>query len=108
MYEPNTTDNLFFPTVYHWWCVHCKTVGNYDTAFTTHIADSRGGVAEDHYGRAVVVVHQGPQVAARAHDRPLSHDILAGVRVALEINVVWLESIFPNFFLISKHIFVAP
>ena len=89
-------------------CLHWKTVGNYDTAFTTHIADPRGGVAEDHHGRAVVVVHQGPQVAARAHDRPLSHDILAGVRVALEINVVWLESIFPNFFLISKHIFVAP
>ena len=32
----------------------------------THIADPGGGVAEDHHGGAVVVVHQGPEVAAGA------------------------------------------
>ena len=49
----------------------------------TYIADAGGRVAEHNNGGAVVVVDQGPQVTARRHDRPLGHDVLAGMRVAL-------------------------
>ena len=50
---------------------------------STYIADARGRVAEDDHGGAVVVVDEGPQVAARAHHGPLGHDVLPRVCVAL-------------------------
>lgn len=33
----------------------------------THIADPGAGVAEDHHGGAVVIIHEGPEVTAGAH-----------------------------------------
>ncbi len=51
---------------------------------STHIADSRRGVAEDDDGGAVVIVDERPEVAAGADHRPLRHDVLPGVRVALQ------------------------
>ncbi len=51
---------------------------------STHIADSRRGVAEDDDGGAVVIVDERPEVAAGAHHRPLRHYVLPGVRVALQ------------------------
>ena len=49
-----------------------------------YIADAGGRVAEHNNGGAVVVVDEGPQVAARAHHGPLCHDVLPRVRVALQ------------------------
>ena len=49
----------------------------------TDVADAGAGVAEDHHGGAVVVVHEGPEVGAGAGHGPLRHDVLPGVGVAL-------------------------
>ena len=49
----------------------------------THIADGRGWVAEDDDGGAVVVVDERPDVRAGRGQRPLRHDVLTGVGVAL-------------------------
>ena len=76
---------------------------------TTHIADPGAGVAEDHHGGAVVVIHQGPEVTAGAHlrrrdwlghnhqmlrltyHRPLGHNILPGVGVALNMKYITVD-----------------
>ena len=49
----------------------------------TDVADAGAGVAEDHHGGAVMVVHEGPEVGAGAGHGPLRHDVLPGVGVAL-------------------------
>ena len=53
-----------------------------------YIADAGGRVAEHNNGGAVVVVDEGPQVAARAHHGPLCHDVLPRVRVALQRSLL--------------------
>ena len=78
----------------------------------TDIGNPRRRVAEDHDRRAVVVVDEAPQVAARGglgstgggdwgwslpaggHDRPLCNYVLSGVGVALgDVMAVWTQDI---------------
>ena len=54
------------------------------SGMSTYIADTRRWIAQNHNGWAVVVIDQGPEVTAGAHHRPLRHDVLPGMCVALK------------------------
>lgn len=54
---------------------------NQKTNFTYRVS---GWQAEHDDGRALVIVHQRPEIAGRVLDRPFRDDVLSRFRVALE------------------------